>query len=146
VPAIPKLDLRVEAVMDDQSTTRSLRGGFTYYEAEQPQGYTNAGQIFGDWMGREAKGGQAWATYHLSGNEWIQVSWRGQKAAKDFIAGGTTINDASAQVVKRIGHDLEVKGNFTYEQYLAPIYLTNKQTVTNTSFQLTWYPQRKVSF
>ena len=146
VPAIPKLDLRVEAVMDDQSTTRSLRGGFTYYEAEQPQGYTNAGQIFGDWMGREAKGGQAWATYHLSGNEWIQVSWRGQKAAKDFIAGGTTINDVSAQVVKRIGHDLEVKGNFTYEQYLAPIYLTNKQTVTNTSFQLTWYPQRKVSF
>jgi Capsule assembly protein Wzi len=146
VPAVPKLDLRVEAVMDDQSTTRSVHGEFTYYEGEQPQGYTNAGQIFGDWMGREAKGGQAWATWHLSGNEWIQVSWRGQKAAKDFIAGGTTINDFSAQVVKRIGHDLEVKGNFTYEGYLAPIYLTNKQTVTNTSFQLTWYPQRKVSF
>jgi hypothetical protein len=146
VPAVPKLDLRVEAAMDDQSTSRSVQGKFTYYEGEQPQGYTNAGQIFGDWMGREAKGGQAWATYHLSGNEWIQVSWRGQKAAKDFIAGGTTINDVSAQVVKRIGHDLEVKGNFTYEQYLAPIYLTNKQTVTNTTFQLTWYPQRKVSF
>jgi capsule assembly protein Wzi len=146
VPALPKLDLRVEAAMDDQSTSRSVHGEFTYYEGEQPQGYTNAGQIFGDWMGREAKGGQAWLTYHLSGNEWIQVSWRGQKAAKDFIANGTTINDVSAQVVKRIGHDLEVKGNFTYEQYLAPIYLTNKQTVTNTSVQLTWYPQRKVSF
>jgi hypothetical protein len=146
VPALPKLDLRVEAAMDDQSTSRSVQGQFTYYEGEVPQGYTNAGQIFGDWMGREAKGGQAWATYHLSGNEWIQVSWRGQKAAKDFIAGGTTLNDVSAQVVKRIGHDLEIKGNFTYEQYLAPIYLSNKQTVTNTSFQLTWYPQRKVSF
>ena len=146
VPGLPKLDLRVEAAMDDQSTSRSLRGEFTYYEGEQPQGYTNAGQIFGDWMGREAKGGQAWATWHLSGNEWVQVSWRGQKAAKDFIAGGTTINDISAQVVKRIGPDLEVKGNFTYEGYLAPIYLTNKQTVTNTTFQLTWYPTRKVSF
>jgi len=146
VPAVPKLDLRVEAAMDDQSTSRSVGGQFTYYETEVPQGYTNAGQIFGDWMGREAKGGQAWATYHLSGNEWIQFSWRRQKAAKDFIAGGTTIDDYGAQVVKRIGHDLEVKGNFTYEQYLAPIYLTNKQTVTNTTFQLTWYPQRKVSF
>jgi hypothetical protein len=146
VPAVPKLDLRVEAAMDDQSTSRSLQGKFTYYEGEQPQGYTNAGQIFGDWMGREAKGGQAWMTYHLSGNEWVQVSWRGQKAAKDFITGGTTINDVSAQVVKRLGPDLELKGNFTYEEYLAPIYLTNKQTVTNTSFQLTWYPTRKVSF
>ena len=146
VPAAPKLDLRVEAVMDDQSTTRSSGGEFTYYEGEQPQGYTNAGQIFGDWMGREAKGGQAWATWHLSGNEWIQFSWRRQKNAKDFIAGGTTLDDYSAQVVKRLGHDLEVKGNFTYENYLAPIYLTNKQTVTNTSFQLTWYPTRKISF
>ena len=146
MPAIPKLDLRVEAAMDDQSTTRSLRGQFTYYEGEQPQGYTNKGQIFGDWMGREAKGGQAWMTYHLSGNEWIQVSYRGQKAAKDFIAGGTTINDVGAQVVKRIGKDFEINGNFTYEGYLAPTYLTNKQTVTTTSIQLTWYPTRKTSF
>jgi hypothetical protein len=146
VPAVPKLDLRAEAVMDDQSTTRSIQGEFTYYEGEQPQGYTNAGQIFGDWMGREAKGGQAWATWHLSGNEWVQFSWRRQKAAKDFIVGGTTLDDYSAQVVKRLGHDLELKGNFTYENYLAPVYLSGKQTVTNTSFQLTWYPTRKVSF
>jgi hypothetical protein len=146
VPAIPKLDLRAEAAMDDQSTTRSVHGQFTYYEGEQKQGYTNQGQIFGDWMGREAKGGQAWVTYHLSGNEWVQVSWRGQKAAKDFIPGGTTINDFSALVVKRIGHDLELNGNFSYEGYLAPTYLTNKQTVTTTTFQLTWYPTRKTSF
>jgi len=146
VPAVPKLDLRVEAVMDDQSTSRSVQGEFTYYEGEQPQGYTNAGQIFGDWMGREAKGGQAWATYHLTGNEWIQVSWRGQKAAKDFIAGGTTINDVSAQVVKRFGDDLELNAKFTHESYLAPVYLTNKQTVTNTTVQLTWYPRKKTSF
>jgi Capsule assembly protein Wzi len=146
VPGVPKLDLRVESAMDDQSTSRSVHGQFTYYEGEQPQGYTNAGQIFGDWMGREAKGGQVWATYHLSGNEWAQVSWRGQKAAKDFIAGGTTINDFSGQVVKRFGRDLELNANFSYEDYLAPIYLSGKQKVTTTSFQLTWYPQRKVSF
>jgi hypothetical protein len=146
VPAIPKLDLRVEAVMDDQSTSRSVSGEFTYYETEVPQGYTNAGQIFGDWMGREAKGGQAWATYHLSGNEWISASWRGQKAAKDFIPGGTTLNDVSFQAVKRIGPDFEVNGNFTYEQYLIPVYLSGKQTVTNTSIQLTWYPRRKYSY
>jgi Capsule assembly protein Wzi len=146
VPGVPKLSVRVEAAMDDQSTSRSQQGQFTYYEGQVPQGYTNKGQIFGDWMGREAKGGQAWATWHLSGNEWIEVSWRGQKAAKDFIIGGTTINDVSAQVVKRLGHDLELNGRFSYEQYLVPIYLTNKQTVTTTSVQLTWFPKMKKSF
>ncbi len=146
VPAIPKLDLRVEAAMDDQSTSRSIFGHFTYYEGEQPQGYTNNGQIFGDWMGREAKGGQAWATWHLSGNEWIQASWRRQKAAKDFIAGGTTIDDINAQVVKRFGKDFEVNGRFSYEQYLAPLYLSNKQSLTTTTIQLTWFPQKRSSF
>jgi hypothetical protein len=146
VPGVPKLDLRVEAAMDDQSTTRSQQGEFTYYEAEVPQGYTNKGQIFGDWMGREAKGGQAWATWHLSGNEWVQVGWRRQKAAKDFIIGGTTIDDVTAQVVKRFGHDLELNANFSYEEYLAPVYLSGKQNVTSTSIQLTWYPKNKKSF
>jgi hypothetical protein len=146
VPGVPKLDFRVEAAMDDQSTSRSNQGAFTYFEAQVPQGYTNNGQIFGDWMGREAKGGQAWTTWHLSGNEWVQFSWRRQKAAKDFIIGGTTINDYSAQVVKRFGKDLELNANFAYEGYLAPVYKTGKQNVTTTSFQFTWYPTRKASF
>ncbi|MFC5864011.1 capsule assembly Wzi family protein [Acidicapsa dinghuensis] len=146
VPGVPKLDLRVEAAMDDQSTSRSNGGQFTYFEGEQPQGYTNAGQIFGDWMGREAKGGQAWLTWHLSGNEWIQVNWRGQKAAKDFIPGGTTINDFGVQVVKRLGDEFEVKGNYTHEGYLIPTYLTGKHSVNNTTIQLTWYPLNKTSY
>jgi hypothetical protein len=146
VPGVPKLDLRVEGVLTDQSTSVSQQGSATYWETEVPQGYTNNGQIFGDWMGREAKGGQVWATWHLSSKEWVQASWRGQKAAKDFIIGGTTINDFSAQVVKRLGHDLELKGSFTDEHYLIPEYLTGKQNVTNTTIQLTWFPERKTRF
>ena len=76
---------------------------------------------------------------------------RNQKAAKDFIrthdtAYGTTLNDINFQVVKRIGKDLELNGSFAYEQYLAPIYLPGRQTVTTTNIQLTWYPKNKVSF
>jgi hypothetical protein len=146
VPGLPKLDLRVESSMTDLSTAASLNGGFTYYETEVKQGYTNAGQIFGDWMGREAKGGQAWVTWHLSGNEFIQASWRGQKAAKDFIIGGTTIDDVSVKVVKRLTHELEVNASFTDEKYLIPEYLKGRQNVTNTSVQITWYPGRRTSF
>jgi hypothetical protein len=146
VPGIPKLDVRVEAVNTDSSHPSSTGGRYQYWEVVQMQGYTNKGQLLGDWIGREDKGGQGWITYHLSGNEWIQFSARNQKAAKDFIRGGTTLNDFSFQIVKRVGRDFELNGSFTYEAYKAPIYLPGEQKVTNTSIQLTWFPNRKVSF
>ncbi len=152
IPGIPKLDLRVEGVDGDSSVnatptyTASVGGLYQYREQIQVQGYTNNGQLFGDWVGREDKGGQAWLTYHLSGNEWIQVGARNQKASKDFIPGGTTLNDINFQVVKRIGKDFEVNGNFAFERYKAPIYLPGEQTVTTTTIQFTWFPTRNVSF
>jgi hypothetical protein len=151
-PGIPKLDLRVEGVDTDSSINStpsylgSIGGRYQYWETIQRQGYTNQGQLFGDWIGREDKGGQGWITYHLSGNEFVQVSVRNQKAAKDFIPGGTTLNDVNFQVVKRIGKDLEINGNFTYERWKAPIYMPGQQTVTSTTIQLTWFPERKVRF
>jgi hypothetical protein len=177
VPGIPKLDLRVEAASTDpaasdhpaQPSYPSLYGHFMYWEGVQKQGYTNQGQLFGDWIGREDKGGQAWLTYHLSGNEWLQVGLRNQKATPYFIPGsttqtipawshgcpkstpclapgGTTLNDINFQVVKRIGKDFEIKGNFALERWKAPIYLPGQHTVTTTTIQLTWFPERKVSF
>ena len=160
VPGIPRLDLRVEAASTDPPITNSQLGHFMYYEIVQQQGYTNQGQLFGDWIGREDKGGQGWITYHLSGNEWLQLGLRNQKAAKDFIpsgttyipgtttypTGGTTLNDISFQIVKRIGKDFELNGNFAYERWKAPIYLSAQQTVTTTTIQLTWFPERKIVF
>src|SRR6185312_235154 len=85
IPGIPRLDLRVEAASTDSSTLASINGTFEYWEAIQRQGYTNKGSLMGDWIGREAKGGQAWLTWHLSGNEWIQLSYLNKKTPKDFI-------------------------------------------------------------
>jgi hypothetical protein len=152
VPGAPKIDARVEVAWTDPPVSTSNGGHFMYFEGVQRQGYTNNGQIFGDWIGREDKGSQAWVTYHLSGNEWIQVNARNQKAAKDFIETspstqfGTTLSDFGGQVVKRIRPDLEVNGSFNVEHYKAPIYLPGLQTVTTTNVQLTWYPKRKVSY
>ncbi len=157
VPGVPKLDIRVEGVSTDPGSARSTGGLYMYWEEIQREGYTNQGQLFGDWIGREDKGGQAWITYHLSGNEWLQVSARNQKADKDFIEVpatsttpaieyGTTLNDFDFQAVKRIGKDFEINGNFELERWKAPIYLPGLQTVTATTIQLTWFPGRTISF
>ena len=153
VPGIPKLDVRVEAANTDASTRDSQGGRFEYWESIQRQGYTNKGVLMGDWMGREDKGGQGWLTYHLSGNEWVQVGVRSQKATKDFIPGGTTLEDLNAQVVKRIRKDFEINGSFVLEHWKAPIYPTGRrvypavpETANAITIQLTWYPKNKFSF
>jgi len=143
VPGIPKLDVRVEAVSTDPSTSKSQGGHYEYYEELQVQGYTNKGALFGDWIGREDKGGQGWIAYHLSANEWIEAGMRNQKAAKDFIPGGTTLNDLSIRVVKRMRKDIEIDGSFTWERWKAPVYLPGLQNVTTTSVRVTWFPGAK---
>ncbi len=142
-PGLHKLDFRIEAASTDTSTLRSLRGQFNYFESIQLQGYTNKGIIMGDWIGREAKGGQAWLTYHLSPNEWIQIEYLNKKTPKDFIPGGTTQNQFTVDVVKRLRKDLELNAWLQYEGWKAPIYMPgnalNKDTTV--AFQFTWFPK-----
>jgi hypothetical protein len=139
-PAFSHLDMRVEAASTDPPTSRSNLGQFLDYEAVAQQGTTNKGLLFGDAIGREDKGGQAWLTYHLAPAEYVQFSYRGVKAAKDFIAGGTTQNEYKGELVKRIGDDLEVKGWVQYEQWKAPLYSSGAHSDVSVAGQLTWYP------
>ena len=112
-----------------------------YYETVQRQGYTNEGNIFGDWIGRESKGGQAWLTDHLSPSEMVQLSYRNAKAAKDFIPGGTTQNLFTVRAVKKIRPQVELDGWLQYERWKAPIYKTGGQTDVTTTVQVTWFPK-----
>ena len=140
VPGVPKLDLRAEAATTDPDTGLSNGGQDMYIEVVQRNGYTSNGLLMGDWIGRENKGGQAWLTYHLSPREWLQASYRSDKAAKDFIPGGTTQVDFSLEAVKRLTPNVEMKANLQYERWLIPLYKPGRQTDTSTTFQLTWYP------
>jgi Capsule assembly protein Wzi len=139
-PGVPKLDLRAEAVSTDPNSGKSAGGQDMYIEVVQRNGYTSNGLLMGDWIGRENKGGQAWLTYHLSPREWLQGSYRSDKAAKDFIPGGTTQTDFSFDVVKRLTPEIELKANVQYERWLIPLYKSGRQSDTSTTFQLTWYP------
>ena len=143
-PRIPKLELRVEAVSTDPRISQSQQGGFFYIETIQRQGYTNKGLLLGDWIGREAKGGQAWLTYHIAPKEWIQLEYLNKKIPNDFV-GGTTQNQFKASVVKRFYQDIELNAWVQYEGWKAPIYLTGRQSDTTAAVQVTWFPKLKTS-
>jgi hypothetical protein len=141
-PGLPHLDLRVEGANTNTVSSAGTGGRFLYYEVVQAQGPTNKG-FLPDWVGRQGKGGQAWLTYHLSGNEDIQFMYRNAKINGDFIPGGTTQNDFQGAVRKRIGKDIEVRGSVQYEGWKAPIYMTGAQSDTTVAGQITWYPRKK---
>ena len=139
------MELRVEGFNTDPGVSPSMGGQFQYFENIQKQGYTNKGFIFGDWAGREGKGGQAWLTYHLSGNEWIEAEYLNKKNAKDFIPGGTTQNQFKVEVVKRLRKDIELNAWVQYEAWKAPIYKTGRQSDTVVAGQVTFYPKLRTS-
>jgi hypothetical protein len=153
LPGARKMDFRVEAVSTDPGVSRSMGGHFNYFEGVQLQGYTNKGNIMGDWIGREAKGGQAWVTYHFSGNEMVQVEYLNKKTPKDFIPGvynpvtnsygpgGTTQNQFKVDVVKRLMHNqIELNAWYQHEGWKAPIYLPGLQTNNAFAVQVTFFP------
>jgi hypothetical protein len=138
LPGLRKLEVRVEAASTAPDVLQSAGGHFMYFEVVQVQGYTNKGYILGDSIGREAKGGQAWITYHLSPRDWIQVEYLNKKEPIDFN-GGTTQNQFKATVVKRLKQDIEVNGWVQYEAWKAPIYLTGEHKDVTAALQVTWF-------
>ena len=157
LPGIPKMDFRIEGASTDTSTLRSMAGAFIYDETIQKQGYTNKGFIMGDWMGREAKGGQAWLTWHFSPDQFVQAEYLTKETAKDFIAGGVTQSDLKFQAVKHLHRDIELNAWVQLERWKAPVPLTvpsyplavtggplyypNAQHDTTIAAQITWYPK-----
>jgi hypothetical protein len=141
IPKLNRLDFRVEAVSTAPDVAPAHAGQFAYWEVIQRQGYTNKGNIMGDWIGREAKGGQAWLTYHLSSNEWVQFEYLNKKTPFNFIPGGTTQNQFTGSVVKRLGKNVALDAWVQYEGWKAPIYKDGLQKNTSVAGQITWYPR-----
>lgn len=103
------------------------------------QGYTNKGFILGDWIGREGTGGQAWLTWHLKPDQQLRLQYRRAKVASDFLPGGTTQNDLSAEVVLRPLRSLELKAGLQGELWKAPLIAQGQQHNVVGTIQLTYF-------
>lgn len=141
IPKLDRLELRAEAVTTDPPVSPSYHGKFNYYENVQRQGYTNKGYILGDWIGREAKGGQAWLTYHANARDSFEVTYLNNKTPKDFIPGGTTQNQFGLVAIHQVKPDLVLKAIFQYERWKAPVYQNGPKNDCTTFLQLDYRPK-----
>jgi Capsule assembly protein Wzi/PAP2 superfamily len=135
---LPKMEFRAEGI--HEPTTTEFPSGFVYYGVDRYRsGYTNNGQLLGNWIGRAGLGGQGWLTYSFTPRTKLQFGYRHQEVSKAFIGGGRSI-DYSANGTVMLRHDLAFSGSVQYEQWRFPVLATDRQSDVAASIQITFWP------
>jgi hypothetical protein len=139
-PHVQKLDFRVEGVTTNPPTPRSIDGQYIYYNDFYHDLFTDYGNVIGDWIGREGTGVQAWSTYWFSPRTTLQLGYRHAKVASDFVPGGETLNDESANFNLQLHKNWSVTADVQYERWLAPILAPTAQSNWTSSIGVTYWP------
>ncbi len=138
IPKLPKLELRAEGLKEP--LTSEFAPGFVYYGLRRYRsGYTNDGDLLGNWIGRAGRGGQGWLTYSFSPRSRVQLGYRLQEVSKDFIGGGRLV-DYSARTDLMLAPRVGVSALLQYEQWRFPVLAPDRQSNVTASVQFTFYP------
>jgi membrane-associated phospholipid phosphatase len=138
IPKIPKMELRAEGL--HESLTNEFAPGYIYYGQRRfRSGYTNNGELLGNWIGRAGRGGQAWLTYSFSAHSRVQLEYRHQEVSKDFIGGGRLV-DYTAHGDLMLSSNTALSALLQYEQWRFPLLTPNSQTNIAAGVQLTFQP------
>jgi membrane-associated phospholipid phosphatase len=143
IPRIPKLEVRLEGVYTAIPNLNFGGGGpigYYYYNGRYRSGYTNNGYLLANWIGRQGRGGQGWATYSFSPRNKIQFSYRNATADRAFLQGGH-LHDIDFRTELAFRHDVTLSGMLQYERWRFPLLASGWQNNVTSSIQLTFTPR-----
>ncbi|HEX6806207.1 MAG TPA: capsule assembly Wzi family protein [Terriglobales bacterium] len=137
-PRLHNLEFRAEGL--HEPLTREFAPGFVYYGLRRYRsGYTNDGDLMGNWIGRAGRGGQAWLTYSWSPRTRFQFSYRLQEVSRQFLEGGRAA-DYSISADVAIRPALALQAFAQYEQWSFPLLAPTRQADTSIGIQFTFFP------
>jgi hypothetical protein len=142
IPLVPRLELRLEGVYTAIPNLIFAGGGpvgYYYFNGRYRSGYTNNGYLLANWIGRQGRGGQGWATYSFSPRSKIQVGYRNDTVDRAFLQGGH-LHDINFRTELTLKHDLTLSGFVQYERWRFPLLASGWQTNVTSSMQLTFRP------
>jgi membrane-associated phospholipid phosphatase len=137
LPGLRKLDFRIEGVNTNLPGLKST--AYFYSNEHYAQGYTNYGQIFGSWVGRQGTGGQATSTYWFSARNKATVSYRRTTADKAFLQGGK-LEDFTGSLTWMIRPGFEFSASSQYESWKFPLLAIGAKSDVATSFGVRFFP------
>ena len=137
VPGIPKLELRAEAAYTDLPGLRAP--GFFYWNLRYIDGYTNRGNLLGNWVGRQGRSLDFRGRYWVGPRSTVQFSYRKQGVDPAFLKGGT-LHDFQTRADWRLRHDLGLTASVQYERWNFPLLAPTLKSNLATTVQLTYRP------
>jgi len=140
-PGARKLDLRVEEV--NTNLPGLEQQAYFYANEHYAQGYTNYGQIFGSWIGRQGNGGTATSTYWFTARNKASVSYRKMAADKSFLQGGH-LEDLSGSITWMLRPGIEFSATSQYEQWNFPLLGAGTRSDVATSFGIRLFPKTRL--
>jgi membrane-associated phospholipid phosphatase len=141
IPGIPKLDFRAEGIYSDPPIGGTVSHGFFYIGTSYKDGYTNAGNLMGSWVGRQGQGAEGWSTYWITGRDNVQFNFRHQKVSQQFVPFGGTLTDGGVSANFWIGSQISVSPTLQYEEWDFPVLAATRQTDVTMSVQVTYWPR-----
>jgi len=139
LPKMRRLELRLEGVTTDLNVPLHYGPGAFYWDARYRSGYTNDGNLLGNWVGRRGRGEQAWATFSFSPRNTIQLGYRHNNVDKGFVGGGS-LRDISVRTDLRLRHDFGASALVQFEDWSFPVLASAPKANITGSLQLTWWP------
>lgn len=143
IPMVSKLDFRVEGVYTDiPAGGFDIGPGSFYSDGTWRSGYTNNGDLIGDWVGRGGQGAQAWTNYWFNARNRLQFNFRHQKVSHDLMPGGGSLTDVGVRSDYWVRSYLSVSASVQYERWLFPILQVNPQKNVSSTVQILFQPEK----
>ncbi|MGB8065989.1 MAG: capsule assembly Wzi family protein [Candidatus Sulfotelmatobacter sp.] len=141
LPGVRKLDLNVEGGSTSPPDWRPGTCNACFYASNRfLNGWTNAGNLVGGWIGRSSQGEEVSSTYWLTPQNTIQVNYRHRKLDTQFIPNGGTVNDGAIRADYWLGQAVRLSGSVQYEKWQIPVLDSSARSNISASFEVGFWP------
>ncbi|MGA2101417.1 MAG: capsule assembly Wzi family protein, partial [Candidatus Sulfotelmatobacter sp.] len=141
LPKLPKRDFRAEGLYTDPPIGGNVGSGFFYFNPTWISGFTNAGNLMGNWVGREGQGVQAWTSYWFTPRNKLEFEFRHLKVSHEFIPNGGTLTDAGVHADFWLHSNFSLSAAVQYEAWTYPVISATRQSNVTSSIQLAFWPK-----
>jgi hypothetical protein len=139
IPKLRHVDLRVESY-STWLFRKDYGGNFLYWNNIYHDSYTNEGNIFGSWVGRDGRAIIATSRYWVSGNTFVEAQYKQVKSGGEFLPGGGTQTDVSMTGQFAYKHEWLFGIMLQGERYDIPVLGAARWDVAG-SLQVTYSPR-----
>ncbi len=141
LPGVRKLDLNIEGGSTSPVDWQPGTCNACFYTSNRfLNGWTNAGNLVGGWIGRSSQGEQASSTYWLTPRNTIQFTYRHRKLDAQFIPNGGTVNDGAVRTDYWLGKSVRLSGWLQYEKWQIPVLDLSARSNVTASFEVGFWP------